>query len=581
MESFNRRVPFVLIGLSIIAAILIGQLLSFQLRLSPTIQQFEESANQRGVVTERLRPNRGQIYDRDGVVLAVNSFQYRVGISPALVLDRRLAATEIAAVLGLNDEDVYRQLLPDTNGIFAPYVLLASPIDDATALALEDLDIYGIQIESIPLRSYPQDELTAQLVGFVNYSEKGFYGIEGRYDRLLAGTAREIESGGGRLLDVSDLPDARDGQSLVLTVDRDIQFLVQDILIQAVERENAFGGTIIVMNPRTGAILGMQSYPVFKPADFPTLAQTPGFAYNPAISSQFEPGSIIKVVSAAITLQANEPGLDLNWTYNNTGCYEAVGVRICDFDRVAKGNVDFRRCLVQSLNTCTATWYSLVGPSKVYPVLQDFGFGTANGVDMEGEAAGLLRLPGDSGWSEADFLNISYGQGIAVTPLQMLTAVNAIANDGLMMQPHIVKERHDGDRVFETVPNPISRPISAEVANAITEIMVAVVAQGSVDELGGLAGYSVAGKTGTAQQPVPGGYSATASWASFVAFLPADDPIVSVLVVLDRPAGYWGSQTAAPTFQELAKRLVVLLEIPPDEVRLQLVRTGGRPFGRE
>ncbi len=581
METFNRRATFILIMLAIGAAVVVGQLLSFQLRLSTSVQDFETSTNAEAGVRQAVQPNRGQIYDRDGVVLAVNTFEYRVGISPSLVINRREAATQIATILDLDDENVYRDLLPDRNGVFRPYVLLASPIDDATARALEDLDIFGLQIESIPRRAYPQGELTAQMLGFVNYSERGFYGIEGNYNRVLTGTAREVETD-GTLLNVSDVPDARDGQSLVLTLDRDIQFLLYSVLQNAIIDQQAQGGTIIVMNPRTGEILGMLSYPFFAPGEFPEAPQ-PGnpVTYNPAVSSVYEPGSIIKIITAAIALQADLPGLDLNWTYNNTGCFEAVGVRICDSDRIAKGNVNFTRCLTESLNTCTATWYMTIGPSAVYPVLQEFGFGVETGIDLEGEEEGLLYLPGSQFWSEADFLNVSYGQGIAVTPLQMITAANAIANDGLVMQPHIVRERLDGDRRFPTNPTQISRPISAEVARAVTELMVQAMAPGAFGELARVEGYTIAGKTGTAQQPIPGGYSQTDSWASFIGFLPADDPAVSVLVMLDRPAGYWGSQTAAPVFQQLVERLVVLLEIPPDDVRLGLVQEGGRPFDRD
>jgi len=578
METLGRRIPLVLILLAVLATILLGQLLSFQLRLSPSIQNFEANYSSREGVTQRIAPKRGQIYDRDGVVLAVNTFEYRVGISPSLVVDRRQAALDLARILGLDEAEVYRQLQPDADGAFARYVLLASPIDDATARQLEDLELNGLLIESIPLRAYPQGDLMAQIVGFVNYGGRGFFGVEGKYDRLLTGTAREVASD-GTLLDVSEVPDARDGQSLVLTVDRDIQFVVDQVLREAILKENALGGTILVMNPRTGEILAMQSYPTSTEGDASRFNGQR--SYNPSIGDLFEPGSIIKVVSASIALQADQPGLDLNWTYNNTGCFEAVGVRVCDFDRAAKGNVDFRRCLIQSLNTCTATWYTLLGPSQVYERLREFGFGTETGVDMEGEAAGLLRLPGDPLWSEADFLNISYGQGLAVTPLQILNAVNAIANDGLLMQPHIVLQRIDGTSVFDVAPNPVARPISKEVADAITAIMVDTMAVGTIDELARVEGYTIAGKTGTAKNPPPGGYSPTESWASFVGFLPADDPIISVLVLLDTPAGYWGSQTAAPVFQDLVERLVVLLEIPPDAVRTQLVEAGGRPFERD
>lgn len=580
MDVINRRSPIVLIWLAVLSALLLGQLLSFQFRLNPSIEQFEQSASQRGVYTERIDPNRGQIYDRDMVVLAVNSFEYRVGMSPALIIDRREASTQLAATLNLNEAELYRLMQPDIHGAYEQFVFLAGPIDDKTARAVEDLDINGVTIEPIPLRSYPQNYLTSQVVGFVNYSEEGFFGVEGQYDRLLAGTAREIESS-GTIYELSERPEASDGQSLVLTIDRDIQFVVNEVLSDAIQTYGAEGGTIIVMNPRTGEILGMQSWPPFDIEDIPQVAAEEGFIYNPAIGYTFEPGSIMKVVTASIALQVNEPGLDLNWTYNNTGCFQAAGVNICDSDRIAKGNVDFRSCIVKSLNTCTATWYSIIGPSKVYPLLQDFGFGKPTGVDLEGEEGGIVNLPSGPRWSEADFLNVSYGQGISATALQMLNAVNAIANDGLLMQPHIVKVRYDGPYRFETQPSPIGRPISAEVANAVTDIMIDTVQAGEFDERGAIEGYTVAGKTGTAQQPTPAGYSITDSWASFVGFLPADDPIISAIIVLDRPDQYWGSLTAAPTFNLLMQRLVVLMEIPPDEVRLQLNQTGGDPFSRD
>lgn len=580
MQVMTRRMPLVLIVLGVIFAILVGQLLSFQFRLNPSIEAFEESTVDRGIYTERIQPNRGQIYDRDGVVLAVNSFEYRIGISPALVIDRQQAAIDLAALIDLSEGEVYDLLLPDENGIYPPFILLASPIDENTANAIEDLDLNGIQIESIPLRTYPQGALTSQLLGFVNEGGS-YFGVEAQYDRVLAGTAREVETD-GNLLEIAELPQARDGQSLRLTVDRDVQFLVQEVLADAMQTQGAQGGTILVMDPRTGAILGMQSWPITNPGDFASIEELAGDqAYNPAISEQYEPGSVMKVVTAAIALQADVPGLDLNWTYNNTGCFTAEGVDICDSDSLPKGPKSFRACLIESLNTCTVTWYlDWLQPSQVYGVLQDFGFGQQSGIDLEGEAAGTLNTPSDPQWSSADYLNVSYGQAVAVTPLQMLTAVNAIANDGLLMQPHIVEERYEGNRTYSTTVNPISRPISKEVADAITSIMVDVVQPDTFGELAYIEGYSIAGKTGTAQQPVPGGYSQTDSWATFIGFLPADDPAVSVLVMLDRPTDYWGSQTAAPVFRQLVERLVVLLEIPPDDVRLQLMNTGGDPLGR-
>lgn len=585
MEMVQKRIPVVLIGLSVIAALLVGQLLSFQFRLNPSISVFEQNTASGNVITERIAANRGQIYDRDGVVLAVNAFEYRVGISPALISpnQRQEVAVQIAAILNLDENEIFRKLQPDINNIFPEYVPLAGPIDDQTARALEDLDLNGIIIEPVALRSYPQGALTAQIIGFVNYSEQGFYGVEGRYDDQLAGTAREVVSSSG-IFNVEEVPDARDGQSLVLTIDRDIQNAVQQVLTESLATYGAEGGTIIVMNPRTGEILAMQSTPILDPGEFPQADPDTGVipSFNGVVSSQYEPGSTIKVISAAITLQANIPGLDLGWSYNNTGCFLAAGVSICDWDDFAKGNVNFTRCIVDSLNTCTATWYMLLGRNNVYPYLEKFGFGRPTGIDLEGEAAGTLVLPTDPTWSEANFLNISYGQGIATTPLQLLVAVNSIAHDGVMMQPHIVRRRIDGNQEYEVLPNPLERTVSEEVADTVTDLMVQTLVGDSLDGVAGLPGYTIAGKTGTSQIPVNGVYSDTESWASFVGFLPADDPIVSVLIILERPDSqyYYGSQSAAPTFRKLVERLVVLLDIPPDEVRYQIQQAGGDPFAR-
>jgi cell division protein FtsI/penicillin-binding protein 2 len=287
------------------------------------------------------------------------------------------------------------------------------------------------------------------------------------------------------------------------------------------------------------------------------------------------------VLTMAMALDAGTH--DLDWTYYDPGCFEAGGVAICNWDRAQHGNPTFADVFILSLNTGTATIFKEMGPYTVYPKLRDFGIGTPTGVDLEGEASGILVEPGDSNWSEAQFLNNSYGQGVAVTPLQMLTAANALANDGLIMQPHIVKARIDGDEVIATRPSASHRPISEEAAHTARDIMVRVLAE-NPDDVYDFPGYTVAGKTGTAEIPAPYGYEPFApgnSIASFIGFLPADDPVVSVLVKLDRPAGYWGSQTAAPVFQTLVERLVILMEIPPDTLRYQLVAQGGDPFKRE
>jgi cell division protein FtsI (penicillin-binding protein 3) len=587
-EMLNRRLTLLGMALVGISVVLFARLLSFQFYMDPSTKKtLEQNRENRLYQKVELRPTRGLIYDRNGHLLATNSFEYRIGISPNQVVDRQSVAAQLAPLVGMAEDKLYHALEPDENGDFAPYVLLASRVDFDTGQKIADLHIDGMNIEPLPTRIYPQGELMSQIVGIFAEDEgikdyRGYYGVEGFYQTLLAGQSRRITTSTVPLLEERQLQssDVRDGISLVLTIDRDLQYLAQEVLTDAVENdETATGGTILIMNPRTGEILAMANYPPFDPNNI--SGDNLKRARNPAVSEMYEPGSIFKVLTLATALDAGTHNLD--WTYYDPGCIEMAAIPICDWDRQSRGNVDFARVFIESLNTGTATIFKEMGPYTVYPKLRDFGIGTPTGVDLEGESPGILVEPGDINWSEAQFLTTSFGQGVSVTPLQMLTATNAIANDGLIMQPHIVKARIDGGEVIETRPSASHRPISEEAAHAARDIMVRIVNENPDDKFD-FTGYNIAGKTGTAEIPAPYGYEPYApgnSIASYIGFLPADDPVVSVLVKLDRPYAYWGSMAAAPVFQKLVERLVVLMEIPPDTLRYQLVAQGGVPFERE
>ena len=587
-ETISRRLTLlgvVLIGISLV---LLARLLSFQFRMNPEIKQaLEDQAKNRYQQTVEVLPKRGQIFDRNGHLLATNSFEYRIGISPNQVVNRQGVAFELAPLVGLPENRLYNLLQPDADGKFAPYVLLASRVSADVGQAIADLNVPGIIIEALPIRIYPQGELTAQIVGFFAGSDgtrasRGYYGVEGYYQTLLAGQSKRVTKSNIPLLEESQTQATRvrDGMDFILTIDRDVQYLAQEVLTGFLENDpTATGGTILVMNPRNGEILAMANYPDFRPDDL--SAENMKHARNQAIADVYEPGSVFKVVTMSLALDVGVQ--DLNWSYYDPGCFEAGGVSICNWDRSSHGNPDFAQVFIDSLNTGTATIFKEIGPYTVYPKLREFGIGSPTGVDLEGESPGILVEPGDPLWSEAQFLNNSYGQGVSVTPLQMLTAANAIANDGLIMQPHIVKARIDGGQVIEIQPAAIHRPISEEAAHKARDIMVRVLRESKEIEFE-FPGYTIAGKTGTAEIPAPYGYEPFAagnSIASFLAFLPADDPVVSILIKLDRPWGYWGSMTAAPLAEELLERLVVLMEIPPDDLRYQLIAQGGSPFARE
>ncbi|MCZ2098356.1 MAG: penicillin-binding protein 2 [Anaerolineae bacterium] len=588
-EKFFRRLIVVAFFMLAISAILIVRLLSFQFRMDPMVKQrLETQAENRYIQTVEIYPNRGQIYDRNGNLLAVNSFEYRVGISPNQVLDRAETARQLAPLLGVPEDEIYRKLQPGADGKLAAYALLKPVVGFEAGQAIMDLELPGMVIEPLPTRIYPQGELTAQLVGIFRDSDasktrRGYWGVEGFYQSLLAGQSKRVTTSTIPVLqDAATAKSVRDGIDLVLTIDRDLQFLAQDVLNRAVEREAATGGTILIMNPRTGEILAMANYPMFDPDSLtPENMQR---ARNPAVTDMYEPGSVFKVLTMAMALQAGTH--DETWTYNDPGCFNPAGSRICNWDGASHGNQTFVDVFVNSWNTGTTTIFmqmaeQLGGPYAVYDLLKEFGIGSPTGVDLEGEAPGILPEPGDLDWNEAQYLTTSFGQGVAITPLQMLAATNAIANDGLIMQPHIVKMRIDGDQVIETRPAATHRPISAEVARRARDIMVQIVEDPASLDQYEFKNFKVAGKTGTAQIPIPGGYDPNGSIASFVGFLPADDPVVSVLVKLDRPVNYWGSMAAAPVFQELVERLVVLMEIPNDSERFQLIAQGGDPFNRE
>ncbi|NWF69639.1 MAG: penicillin-binding protein 2 [Chloroflexi bacterium] len=569
-QTLRRRLPFVIAVLVFTAFTLLIRLVWFQSPLDGRVLSYLETirdANYRQL--QSLPGERGNIYDRDGQPLAVNALRYEVGISPSLISNPRRTATQLAAILNLNELDIYNQAISDQQ-----WVLLARPVSAEIGQQIAQLDILGVIVTPIPFRSYPQGTLGAQVIGFVAEDPnglRGYYGVEGYYEDQLEGRVRSEEVSNIPLDIVNDREVNDRGDDLVLTIDRDIQYLAESELNLAINATGATGGTILIMDPRTGDILAMASYPSFDPNNISATSDPDSFR-NPTISNSVEPGSIMKVVTVAAALESGV--ITPNWTYNDQGIINIGGIDIRNWNRTAAGAVDVTQVLVQSLNVGAATISLTMGPDRFFAMMQEFGFGQPTGVDLQGEEAGLLYVPGDAEYSESLLGTVAFGQGISVTPLQMLTAVNAIANGGLMMQPRIVTQIIDDNQVINSQPTVLGRPISSETAQIVTQMMVRVVQEG-VDGNASVPGYTIAGKTGTAQIPTPVGYEENASLASFVGFFPADDPQVSVLVMLERPQGYWGSATAAPVFARLAARLAILLEIPQDAVRLALLGQGG------
>ena len=348
----------------------------------------------------------------------------------------------------------------------------------------------------------------------------------------------------------------------MLTIDRTVQYFVERELADAVLRYQAESGTVVVLDPKTGAVLAMASWPTYDPNHF--VEADPKLFPDPAVSEQYEPGSVFKVITLAAGLDSGVITPDT--TIYDGGVIEVGGRTIYNWDRQPHGTVNMTTVLAKSLNVGASQVAVMLGKERFYTYVRRFGFGRITEVDLDSEGPGTLKIPGDPDWHESDLGTNSFGQGIAVTPLQMAVAVAAIANDGLLMKPYVVQQIIEDDQVRSVQPTVVRRAVLAPTAHTLTQMMTVAVEQEI--PLAQVPGYRVAGKTGTAQIPVPGGYHPTLTVASFVGYLPADDPAFVILVVIHKPqTSPWGSQVAAPVFARIARQLVNLFDVPPDAVR--------------
>lgn len=552
-KSQFRRLWIILIGLIFATVIIVGRLVAFQ------VIQGEKWA---GFTVERsiviARPDRGVVYDRNGAVLVSNGADYQLSVAPNLVYEPLELSAALSSILGQSQLELQGVLEQDI-----PYYLLHGRVSEEVAELVRALPYDGVQLDPLPRRYYPQEQLMCHILGYVDFDGNGGSGLEGYYQSELAGEVASAEVFNSPLYTQQSVI-AREGTDLVLTIDRTVQYLVEKHLQQGMNQYGAEGGTIIVMDPRTGAILAMASAPCYSPYNF--YQEDESLLLDPAISKQYEPGSVMKLVTMAAALDSGT--VTPQSTYYDAGVLEVGGHLTYNWDRSAPGTVDMTTLLARSLNVGAATLATWMGPETFYSYYQRFNFGKPTGIDLMAEIGGTLALPGSELWTDAQLATNSYGQGLATTPLQMILAVSALANDGYLMQPYLVQEQHGPNGTFVHEPMVLSRPISPETARMVSTMAITAVSQEVYEAQ--IEGYTIAGKTGTAQIPEPYGYHPNDTIASFIGWLPADAPEIIVLVKLDRPqVSPWGSTTAAPLFADLVEELVVLLGIPPDNVRLK------------
>jgi cell division protein FtsI/penicillin-binding protein 2 len=531
-------------------------------------QSYRQQAQEEHLSRLDILPRRGAILDRNGYPLAASVDTYDVLVDKHIWGDPNEAhqpAEELADVLNRPTDDI----LADLEGSISREVVVARGLDYRASVAVEEKNLDGVRLMRSSRRVYPEGNMAPALLGFLGRDNFGLTGLEADYDRELGGAAGTLvyeRDGQGNLIPVGQQKRvaAEPGADIILTIDRYMQHLVERELDATIKKHKGSGGTIIIMDTRTGAILAMASRPSFDVTNLDLSDEGKVDLYrNRAVTDLYEPGSVFKTITMSAAL--NEGVVSPQSTYVDEGVARASGWAITNWDLGAHGVQTATQILTKSLNT-GAVWLSgLLGPDRFYDYVQRFGFGQLTGVGLSGEAPGQVRTPADEGWAEVDLATNSFGQGINVTPLQLISAIATIANDGRLMRPYVVQEIRSGDESEVTQPVMVRQVITPETANTITEMMEAVVDGITAIYAIDVPGYRVAGKTGTASISVPGGYKPDSYVASFAGFVPSDDPVLAMLVKIDEPKDVpWGSAVSAPVFARLASAILPYLKVPPD-----------------
>lgn len=501
---------------------------------------------------EAFAAKRGDIFfrDKDGrnVPAAIIKEYPMIFASPIEIEDPAAAASLLTGALGLNSEALLKTLSKPGS----QYELLIPRASEEQLRAVEALSLKGVHTETSKERLYPFDSLAAQVLGFVGMDEKnkfptGKYGIEAQYEVELAGVARSYDEGG-------DLIDSVDGEDIYLTINRDVQARAEAVIKELVDKYGAKGATVIVQDPKTGAILAMGNFPSFNPNAY-GKADVENFK-NPAVQSFYEPGSIAKVITMAIGLDTG--AFKPSTVYHDRGEVILNGRTIKNWDLKAHGDVTMTEGIERSINTVLVHAESLIGHDTFYDYLIKFGLKETTGIGLPGEVSGSLD-PMETVGRDINFANASFGQGMAVSPIRLITAISAIANDGVMMRPYINAAK---------APEVDKRVISKEAADKVTEMMVSSVKK---NYLADIDNYEVAGKTGTAQVPdfEYGGYKDfdEAVINTYIGFAPANSPRFTVMIKLDEPRGApLAGQTVVPAFKELTEFLLNYYSVPPDRI---------------
>lgn len=541
------------------ALVLVWRLYTLQVRDAVHYQKLGDEERRASIP---IVAKRGALLDTNGNPLAVSVRYDSVFVLGSLVGDADQVAARLSPILQMPTADLRAQIDTKSNR----GVVLKSRVPSAVAEQIKQLALPGVYLDAEPIRQYPEGSLAAQVLGFIGHDLSGLGGLELSYDDELAGTPGAIDTEkdtAGQEITIGRrlLTPPREGSDLVLTIDRYVQRTAERLLNQAVLDNRASGGLIMIMQPRTGDILAVANNPTYNLTAAEIFDPRQAELYKSKIvTDQYEPGSTMKTLAMAAAIDQGlvSPGTQMN----DTGVADVAGTLIHNWNGAANGPSTMTEVLIHSSNVGMAWVSGVLGADRLYDYYRRFGFGQVTGLRLPGEAAGTMRTPRSPGWTKVDLATNAYGQGIAVTPVQLLQAEAVLANDGQLIRPRLVREVRGPDGVETRAPDVAGQVIAPKTARTLLQMMVAVHEQPDLKPYR-VPGYHIAVKTGTADTPTMVGYNTELTVGSLVAIFPAEEPRFVVLIRLDAPEKLYGGVVAAPVLKDLAQELLSYYRVPP------------------
>jgi cell division protein FtsI (penicillin-binding protein 3) len=558
-ESNKIKIRVIVVGIvfGICFSGIVARAVDLHLFKGPWLSQKADGQVKRSV---KSLGERGIIFDANMGKMALSIDVTSIGAHPNQIKDVAATSRDLAKVLRLDRNDLVKKLSSNT-----PFVWIERHVTPKKVEMVEALNLDGIVFKSERSRFYPNKAMAAQIVGFSGVDGRGLEGVEFYYDRILEGQQAQFRVirdalGRGLGLEIDEEID-HSGKNLILTIDRRIQYIAETALAEAVTQNGAKNGIAVVMSPKTGAILAMAHYPFINPNSYNQFAKDKW--RNRAITDPYEPGSTLKIFSAAAALESGVSGPHSIF-YCENGAYR-IGRNVVHDTRPYQ-YLSLEQIIQVSSNIGTVKLSENIGSKNLYGTLKNFGFGERTGIDCPGETPGMLSPY--QRWTKIDNAAIAFGQGISVSAIQLITAVSAIANDGILMKPYVVQAITDknGAMIEKFNPQPVRRAVSSETAEAIRKMMAMVTEQGGTGTKAAIEGYNVGGKTGTAQKIDENGTYARGKYvSSFVGFVPVKNPEAAILVMIDEPQkAHYGGVVAAPVFKKIALQTLNFMNIPPD-----------------